>query len=117
MIAVVDTSIWSLSLRRARRDRSAESRELTELIREGRASIIGPVRQELRSGVKNWQQFEMLRERLRSFPDTELLSEDFELAAEFFNRCRARGVQGSNTDFLICAVAHRRGHAVFTTDT
>ncbi|MEG4628580.1 hypothetical protein QUB56_02810 [Microcoleus sp. AR_TQ3_B6] len=57
-----------------------------------------------------------LREYLRAFPDLELTTEDYELAAEFFNTCRSNGVQGSNTDFLLCAVAHRRGYSIFTTD-
>jgi predicted nucleic acid-binding protein len=38
------------------------------------------------------------------------------MAAQFFNICRAKGVQGSNTDFLICAVAVRWQLAIFTTD-
>jgi predicted nucleic acid-binding protein len=116
MIALVDTPIWSLALRHSRRVSSPEAIELAELIGEGRASIIGPVRQELLSGIRRPQQFEQLQNHLRSFPDLELATEDFELAAEFYNRCRARGVQGSNTDFLICAVAARRQHSVFTTD-
>jgi hypothetical protein len=57
-----------------------------------------------------------LREYLRAFPDLELTTEDYELAAEFFNTCRSNGVQGSSTDFLLCAVAHRRGYSIFTTD-
>jgi predicted nucleic acid-binding protein len=116
MIALVDTSVWSLALRRARGPASREALELAELIREGRAVIIGPVRQELLSGVKDQRQFDRLRDRLRSFPDVELQTDDFELAAEFFNQCRAGGLQGSNTDFLICAAAQRRGHSIFTTD-
>jgi predicted nucleic acid-binding protein len=116
MIALVDTSVWSLALRRRRGPSSPEAAELAELIREGRAAIIGPVRQELLSGVRGKAQFENLRQHLRAFPDLDLEMEDFELAADFFNRCRARGVQGSNTDFLICAAAARRSQAVFTTD-
>jgi predicted nuclease of predicted toxin-antitoxin system len=38
-------------------------------------------------------------------------------AAEHFNTCRAQGVQGSNTDFPICAVAERRSLPILTTDT
>jgi predicted nucleic acid-binding protein len=38
------------------------------------------------------------------------------LAARFFSQCRRRGVQGSNTDFLICATAARRKAHVFSTD-
>jgi predicted nucleic acid-binding protein len=116
MIALVDTPVWSLALRRRRGPTAREAVELAELIREGRAEIIGPIRQELLSGVRTKQQFELLRQHLRAFSDLGLASDDFELAAEFFNRCRASGVQGSNTDFLICAVASRRQHSVFTTD-
>lgn len=116
MNVVVDTSVWSLALRRRRSSTSAESAELAELIREGRIALLGPVRQELLSGVPVTPQYEVLREYLRAFPDLDLESEDYEEAAAFFNRCRARGVQGSNTDFLICAAAARRRFAILTTD-
>ena len=42
--------------------------------------------------------------------------EDYELAADYFNICRRNGIQGANTDFLICATANRRNYAIFTTD-
>jgi predicted nucleic acid-binding protein len=116
MTVLVDTSIWSLALRRNREVASRETEELAELVRKGRAAIIGPVRQELLAGIKTKEQLEIVRERLRAFPDMLLVAADFELAAEFFNQCRAQGVQGSNTDFLICAAAARRKQAVFTSD-
>lgn len=116
MNALVDTSIWSLALRRRKRPPAPEAVELAELIRGGGAKIIGPVRQELLSGVKGTAALQNLRQYLRAFPDLHLETDDFELAAEFFNRCRSRGIQGSNTDFLICAVAARRQQSVFTTD-
>ncbi len=78
--------------------------------------MIGAVRQELLSGIGNRAQFDLLRDSLRSFPDLLIGSSDHEIAAEYFNHCRARGIQGSNTDFLICAVAVRRGMSIFTTD-
>jgi predicted nucleic acid-binding protein len=78
--------------------------------------MIGPVRQELLSGFKSRAQFEQLRDHLRSFPDLALESSDYEEAASVFNQCRERGIQGSNTDFLICAVAIRRDLSIFTTD-
>lgn len=43
-------------------------------------------------------------------------TEDYEEAAGFYNVCRAQGIQGSSTDFLICAVAVRHGLAIFTDD-
>jgi predicted nucleic acid-binding protein len=42
--------------------------------------------------------------------------EDYELAAEYFNTARNKGIQGSNTDFLICAISTRREMPAFTTD-
>lgn len=117
MNIIIDTSVWSLALRRQRSLPRAETRELAELVREGRAAMLGPVRQELLSGVRGDQQFEMLRDHLRAFADVPLEAEDYEEAASFFNKCRARGIQGSNTDYLICAVAARRGFGILTTDT
>jgi predicted nucleic acid-binding protein len=113
---IVDTSVWSLALRRRRAQPEPEAIELADLIREGRAAIIGPIRQELLSGVSSEQHFQTLREYLRPFSDVELAVDDFEEAAAYFNRCRSKGIQGSNTDFLICAVAARRQFAILTTD-
>jgi len=78
--------------------------------------MIGPIRQELLSGIRVAGQLERVREHLRAFPDVELEAADYEDAAAAFSRCRERGIQGSNTDFLICAIAIRRDLAIFTTD-
>ena len=116
MNVLVDTSVWSRALRRPQTAEDAHARELAELVGDGRAFIIGPVRQELLSGVKSTSQFDLLRSNLRAFPDLAITTADYEEAAGYFNRCRAHGIQGSNTDFLICAVAARRGMSIFTTD-
>ena len=120
MNVLVDTCIWSLALRRRHdplqdweRDAVAELQQLCE---ESRALIIGPVRQELLSGVRSEQQFVTLRDRLRAFPDLPLETTTFELAATCFNTCRGRGIQGSNTDFILCAVAIESKLAIFTVD-
>jgi hypothetical protein len=116
MKVVVDTSIWSLALRRGGETDSGPARELRNLIADNRAEMIGPIRQEILSGVRGEGQFKELEGRLSAFPDLPLTSEDHVMAARFFNLCRAKGVQGSNTDFLICAVAVRHRLAIFTTD-
>lgn len=117
MKVLADTSVWSLALRRSRAaPESATVDELGRLIRSYRVVLIGPVRQELLSGIRFVEQYEKLRERLRAFPDLQIRTEDYELAAKFFNLCRTSGVQGSNTDFLICAVAVSREMPVYTTD-
>jgi len=116
MKVLVDTSVWSLALRRKQPDDSPAVLELIELIREVRSQLIGPVRQELLSGIKNQVQFQKLRNHLRAFPDLEITTRDYESAADFFNLCRGKGIQGSNTDFLICAIAARYKIPIFTTD-
>jgi predicted nucleic acid-binding protein len=116
MNVLVDTSVWSLAFRRDAPRGTAPEDELRELIREGRVLMLGAIRQELLSGIRTAEQFKKLRERLRAFPDLPLSEADYEEAASCFNRCRSRGVQGSNTDFLMCAVALRRSATILTTD-
>jgi predicted nucleic acid-binding protein len=112
---LVDTPVWSAALRRAA-PRSTQANTLAELIRQGRAQLIGPVRQELLSGIRQVAQFERLRDDLRAFVDLPIETADHEQAADYFNICRGHGIQGSNTDYLLCAVAVRRGLTLFTTD-
>jgi predicted nucleic acid-binding protein len=114
---LVDTSVWSLALRGRHPDREAAIvEELARLIADFVVAMIGPIRQELLSGIREEGQYLALRDKLRAFPDMRLESADFEMAARFFNKCRAEGVQGSNTDFLLCAVGHLRGMPIFTTE-
>ncbi len=116
MKVLVDTSVWSAALRRSKRTEPEVVHELRSLISERRVEIIGPIRQEILSGIREEAQFEKLDKHLRAFPDLEIKTEDYVTAARFFNLCRGKGVQGSNTDFLICAVAVRYRLAIFTTD-
>jgi predicted nucleic acid-binding protein len=116
MRVLVDTSVWSLALRRERPTQAPVVAELRALIEDGRVALIGAIRQELLSGIRDPAAFERLRDHLRHFEDERLETADYERAAEHFTACRAAGVQGSNTDFLICAAAGRRSLPVFTTD-
>lgn len=116
MRVLPDTPVWSAAFRRAKDYSDVTRRELEWLIEHGAVCLIGPIRQELLSGIKAPDQFEILRKALRHFPDLPLTVEDYEKAAEFSNLCRSRGVQGSLTDFLICAVAANRGLEIYTTD-
>jgi hypothetical protein len=114
----VDTTIWSLALRRQHRGPQEQKlvNELSELIKELRAVLIGPVRQEVLSGIPDPANFEVVRRHLVAFDDLPMVQADYEEAARVFNACRKKGVQGSHVDFLICAVAIRHTAAVFTTD-
>jgi predicted nucleic acid-binding protein len=113
---IVDTSVWSLALRRSKVPTGTAVLELAELVREGRVVMLGLVRQELLSGIKDAKQFHSLRDHLLGFVDLPIETADHEEAAAFFNLCRAKGIQGSTIDFLICAVAFRRKLPILTTD-
>jgi len=116
MKIIVDTCIWSFALRRGTPKESEIVRELTELIKEVRVQMVGPVRQELLSGIKSQKQYNELRHYLSAYPDLSIQTEDFEKAAEYYNICRTKGVQGSNTDFLLCALSNNHHYEIFTSD-
>ncbi len=116
MKVLVDTCVWSLALRKKTMPDELHVGELRKLISEVRVQMIGPIRQEILSGIKSQQQFEHLRQLLAAFPDMPVRTDDYELAARYFNLCRSKGIQGSNTDFLICAIATAHGLPIYTFD-
>lgn len=121
MKVLVDTSVWSVALRRLKTkalsaDQQATVNALADLVRDGRAVLMGAIRQELLSGIKTSGQFDLLRDSLAAFDDLVLPMPVYESAAQVFNTCRANGVQGSNTDFLICAAARYHQLPIFTLD-
>ncbi len=113
---LVDTCIWSLALRSNTPRETSTAEQLTQLIDENQVKIIGAIRQELLSGYADKSSYEKLRQKLKYFPNEPLLDSDYEAAAEYSNFCRAKGVQGSHTDFLICAVSIRKKFKIYTTD-
>ena len=120
MMVLVDTPVWSLALRRRPDHLSSPEQRLTktlaELIREGRVQMLGAIRQELLSGIREESQFRKLRDYLRAFREPSLEAADYEDGAHMSNQCRSCGIAGSAVAFLICAAAQRRGWAIFTTD-
>jgi predicted nucleic acid-binding protein len=118
---LVDACVWALSLRR--RDPAALNEEeqrmvvlLGDAIQDGRVAIVGPIRQEVLSGIKEIAQFERLRRALEAFPDTPVGTPHYEEAARLFNLCRRRGVECGAVDILLCAVASRERWSILTTD-
>jgi predicted nucleic acid-binding protein len=115
-MVLVDTSVWSLALRRKKTASTPHVQELARLINDMRVQIIGPIRQEILSGIRTEAQFISVRKYLRAFPDLLTTADDYEYAAELFTLLRGKGIQGSNTDFLLCAVSLRHSMSIFTTD-
>ena len=119
MKVLVDTSIWSLALRRSgtrSMDDQFQVRELTDLLNDVKVVMIGPIRQELLSGISSPVQYDALKEKLQAFEDLPLPREYYERAAKFYNICRRAGVQGSPIDLLICATAAEAGIEIFSSD-
>ena len=111
-----DTPIWSAAFRRGDDVAGSYRDEMLKLVNQGLVEIIGPIRQEILSGIRDRSKFDVVRDRLRAFPDLEIGTGDYEEAAAYYNRCRSKGIQGSFTDFVICAVALRHDLEVFTDD-
>ena len=112
MKVLADASVWAAALRGKKQN--AASEELALLIRTAMVVMIGPVRQELLSGITDENMYVSLKSTLAHFADEPLSAADYESAARFFNTCCSHCVQGSQADFLLCAVAANRNLLIFT---
>ena len=121
MKILVDTPIWSLAFRHKKNSsmdnmNTTHINELTELVGNNQVVLIGPVRQEVLSGISNLKQFNLLRKKLSAFDNPTIGLSEYELAAELFNKCRKNGIQGSHIDFLICSISIINKYKIYTTD-
>lgn len=74
------------------------------------------MRQETLCGWRYQHQFEQIRDLLAAFPDKAVARQEYELAAEYFNLCRSKGIQGRHTDFLLCACSDSWNMPLLTKD-
>ncbi len=116
-MVLVDTCVWSAALRRRNPESPPEETLLLQrLIRQHRAVMIGPILQEVLTGIRHREQFNRLSEKLSAFDRLPIAETDYINAASQANICRSKGVQGSHTDFLIAAMAIKYQIPVLTTD-
>jgi predicted nucleic acid-binding protein len=115
---LVDTTIWSKAYRRKKIAVEDQRivKELYAILDSEEEVLIGPVRQELLSGISNENVFRDLALKLSGFNNYEVQSADHDLAAKYFNICLSNGIQGSQTDYLICAIANKYNLEIFTED-
>jgi predicted nucleic acid-binding protein len=121
MKVIVDTCVWSLSLRRRsaarlNKDEQQMVARLREAIQDGSALIAGPIRQEILSGIRDKAHFARTEGLLDPFRDEEITPGDYVEAARLFNLCRDHGVQCGAIDTLLCAVAVRNRYGILTCD-
>ena len=92
-MVIVDSDVWSEAFRK-KNSRLRSVIALKKLITKDEVVMIGPVRQEVLSGIKNSQQFERVKEVLRAFPSHVIDEPIFEMAASCYNLCRRKGTLG-----------------------
>ena len=122
MKLLVDTSVWSLALRRKNTatlslEEQKLKAELVRAITEGRVTMLGLLRQEILSGIKEDAQFDKVKAALDPYLDESINPADHEFAARVYNECRNQGLEAGTVDILICAVAARRGWEVLSGDS
>jgi hypothetical protein len=113
---IVDTNIWSTVLRRNAVVDKDVRKNLELLVEEGKVAIIGPIRQEILSGIKDDKKFHILKSHLSAFEDEPIITEDYENAAKISNDCIAKGFAVTAIDALIVSFAVRNGWEIYTKD-
>lgn len=117
MSLFVDTSVWSLLLRR---DQPADVQEVVALKRAlesgERIVITGLVLQELLQGFSGPKARDQLIDRFAAFPLLVPNREDHIAAAALRNECRKRGVQSGTVDSLIAQLCIHHELTLLTTD-
>ena len=117
MKVIIDTPVWSLAFRKkGGNENNTVINNLIYLIRNAQIEIIGSIRQEVLSGKSDKNKFHEIKNKMTVFTDYAIQTADYEFAAECSNECRRNGIQGSHTDFLICAAAIKNGWEIFTED-
>ena len=118
MNLIVDTSVWSLLLRRDKRDETNPFviQLRYHLERQTCIFLIGHILFELLDGVKSQHYFEVLAGYLEPFPLLEPVRADYVEAAKLKNQCRLKGVQAGAIDFLIAAVCCNYNYPLLTAD-
>ena len=116
MKVIVDTDVWSEAFRKPKGKESRHVKLLKELILDSRVQMIGMIRFEILSGIRELERFEKFSKSLEAFPDKPLETSTYILAAKFLNLCRKNGIQGSLTDFIICSCSVEWRASILTKD-
>jgi predicted nucleic acid-binding protein len=113
----VDTSVWSLALRRDSLSSSTEVRTLVRAIETGETILTtGLVLQELLQGFSGPKAREQILDRFSAIPLLAPDRDDHIEAAELRNRCRRAGIQVGTIDALLAELCIRHELTMLTTD-
>ncbi len=117
MRILVDTSIWSLALRRPAGVVNPEAVFLRTIIEQGEdIYLLGIILQEVLQGIRNLKDFLALSNYFKAFPLIDLTREDYVRAAQLKNDLIKKGKQGSTIEVLIASAAISHDLHLFTAD-
>ncbi len=117
MRILVDTSVWSLALRRPLGVVNEEAILLKTIIEQGEdIYLLGIILQEVLQGIRTSKGFLALKEYFKAFPLIDLTREDYVKATELRNQLIGKGRQVSTIDVLIASAAISHRCQLFTAD-
>ncbi|MGO3152680.1 MAG: type II toxin-antitoxin system VapC family toxin [Galactobacter sp.] len=117
MTLLVDTSVWSLALRRDRQEETPEVRKLRTALTQGDlVASPGVVLQELLQGFVPARVRATILDHFAYIPLLLADRDDHVTAAQMSNTCRSVGIQLPTVDALIATLAVRHGMTLLTTD-
>lgn len=117
MSLLVDTSVWSLALRRDVEPPEPEVVALRQaLLGSDQVFTTGLVLQELLQGFSGPKDRAQLVERLSALAFLQPVKDDHIKAAEVRNTCRRRGVQVGTIEALLIQLCRRNDLTLLTTD-
>ena len=117
MTLIVDTSVWSLALRRDAEATEPEVKELKNALFGADIVVTtGLVLQELLLGFAGAKARTLIIERFAALPLLQPDRDDHIAAATLRNTCRRSGVQIGTVDALLAQLAIRHGLTLLTTD-
>ena len=118
MTLFVDTSVWSLALRRDAVPAVGEVTALIEAMRSGETTLVttGLVLQELLQGFLGAKAQNQILDRFSAVPLLVPDRNDHVEAAQLKNRCRRSGVQIGTIDALLAQLCIRNDLTMLTCD-
>jgi predicted nucleic acid-binding protein len=113
----VDTSVWSLALRRDRPQPTPEVRRLAIALEQGEDLYsTGVVLQELLQGFGGPKSRELILSHFAALPFLDPDRGDHIAAADLHGACRRRGIQAKTIDVLLATVCMRHELTMLSTD-
>ena len=117
MSLFVDTSVWSLALRRDKQATEPEVAALVQAITKGETIITtGLVLQELLQGFSGPKAKAQILARFSAVPLLTPEREDHVAAAELRNKCRRAGIQIGTIDAILAQLCIRHDLTMLATD-